>query len=109
MGGGSMKKIDRAVKSLFFTSEMETNTTFQFIIFNKKTNTLAFYSGGTLVRTFRVATGRVSTYTPEGTFKIVNKEKIGLIIKRISREVPKIIHSEIAGWAGCEGYIWYDV
>ncbi|MCD4838056.1 L,D-transpeptidase family protein [Neobacillus sedimentimangrovi] len=45
----------------------------QLIIINKKTNTLAFYDSGKLVRTFSVATGRTRDLTPEGTFRIVNK------------------------------------
>ncbi|MGG0587404.1 L,D-transpeptidase [Priestia megaterium] len=47
----------------------------QLIIINKSTNTLAFYDRGKLVRTFKVATGRQMSYTPEGTFSIVNKIK----------------------------------
>lgn len=58
----------------FFTVHAEASGS-QLIIINKKTNTLAFYDGGTLVKTFRVATGRKSSYTPEGTFRIVNKIK----------------------------------
>jgi glucan-binding YG repeat protein len=58
----------------YFTSHTEASAS-QLIIINKKTNTLAFYDGGALVKTFKVATGRNSTYTPEGTFKIVNKIK----------------------------------
>ncbi|WP_223595320.1 L,D-transpeptidase family protein [Neobacillus bataviensis] len=47
----------------------------QLIIINKKTNTLAFYNAGKLVKTFSVATGRSRDLTPEGTFRIVNKIK----------------------------------
>ncbi|WP_066635783.1 L,D-transpeptidase family protein [Desulfolucanica intricata] len=43
------------------------------IIINKSNNQLAFYQDGQLVRVFPVATGRHSSYTPEGSFKIVNK------------------------------------
>ncbi|WP_246070482.1 L,D-transpeptidase family protein [Paenibacillus kobensis] len=42
---------------------------------NKKTNKLAFYDNGELIKTFPVATGRTSKLTPEGSFKIVNKIK----------------------------------
>ncbi|MEH7374693.1 L,D-transpeptidase family protein [Neobacillus drentensis] len=49
----------------------------QLIIINKKDNKLAFYENGKLVKTYRVATGRTSRLTPEGTFyireKIVNR------------------------------------
>ncbi len=45
----------------------------QFIIINKSTNKLAYYENGKLVKTFKVATGRKASYTPEGKFKIVNK------------------------------------
>jgi len=47
----------------------------QFIIINKAINQLAFYDGGKLVKTFHVSTGKQQTYTPEGTFQIVNKIK----------------------------------
>ena len=45
------------------------------IIINKSNNQLAYYSNTKLVRTFKVGTGRQRSYTPEGTFKIVNKIK----------------------------------
>lgn len=47
----------------------------QFIIINKSINKLAFYEKGELIKTFSVGTGRKTTYTPEGVFKIVNKIK----------------------------------
>lgn len=60
--------------SLILTSiPAEASGTSQFIIINKKTNTLAFYDGGHLVRTFKVATGKTRGLTPEGKFRIVNK------------------------------------
>ncbi|WP_379154824.1 L,D-transpeptidase family protein [Paenibacillus sp. sgz5001063] len=45
------------------------------IIVNKKTNTLGYFSGGKLVRTFPVATGKTKSLTPEGSFRIVVKIK----------------------------------
>src|SRR4051812_17832276 len=45
----------------------------QIIVINKKTNKLAFYDKGELVKTFSVATGRTSGLTPEGEFKIIKK------------------------------------
>jgi len=45
------------------------------IVINKKTNELAYFKNGELVKTFPVATGKKPSYTPEGTFKIVNKIK----------------------------------
>ncbi|WP_019913057.1 L,D-transpeptidase family protein [Paenibacillus sp. HW567] len=45
------------------------------IIVNKKTNTLGYFSGGKLVRSFPVATGKNKSLTPEGRFKIVVKIK----------------------------------
>lgn len=45
------------------------------IIVNKKTNKLAFFQNGSLVREFRVATGKTPALTPEGRFEIVNKIK----------------------------------
>ena len=47
----------------------------ELIIVNKKTNKLAFFVNGELIKTFSVATGRDTTLTPEGSFKIVNKIK----------------------------------
>ncbi|WP_317964332.1 L,D-transpeptidase family protein [Paenibacillus sp. CCS19] len=47
----------------------------QLIVINKKTNKLAFFEGGQLIRTFSVATGRTNKLTPEGSFEIVNKIK----------------------------------
>jgi len=45
----------------------------QFVIINKSTNQLAYYENGKFIKVFKVATGRKSSYTPEGKFKIVNK------------------------------------
>jgi len=47
----------------------------QLIIINKSTNKLAFFDSGKLIKVFNVATGKYDSYTPEGTFKIVNKIK----------------------------------
>ncbi|GHH98040.1 L,D-transpeptidase family protein [Neobacillus kokaensis] len=58
---------------LVFTSQTEAESNSQFIIINKQTNILAFYQDGKLVRTFKVATGRTRSLTPEGKFRIVNK------------------------------------
>ncbi|GAB6157165.1 hypothetical protein JCM39194_03650 [Desulfotomaculum varum] len=43
------------------------------IIILKDSNLLFFYSQGQLIKKYRVATGKKEYYTPEGTFKIVNK------------------------------------
>ncbi|MDR7239033.1 L,D-transpeptidase family protein [Neobacillus drentensis] len=60
--------------SLFlFTNQADASGGPQLIIINKKTNTLAFYDSGKLVKKFRVATGRTRSLTPEGTFRIVTK------------------------------------
>lgn len=56
-----------------FAGATEASDGSQLIIINKKTNTLAYYNGGTLVKTFKVGTGRSRSLTPEGKFKIVNK------------------------------------
>lgn len=50
-------------------------TSNQWLIINKSTNKLAFFENGKLVKEFNVATGRSPSYTPEGTFNIVNKIK----------------------------------
>jgi lipoprotein-anchoring transpeptidase ErfK/SrfK len=46
----------------------------QLIIVNKKTNKLAFFEDGKLVKTYSVATGKTPKLTPEGSFYI--REKI---------------------------------
>ncbi|MBT2719819.1 L,D-transpeptidase family protein [Bacillus sp. ISL-46] len=72
-----MKKLSIIFVLLFsvflFTSQADASGGSQLIIINKKTNTLAFYDSGKLVRTFSVATGRSRSLTPEGTFRIVTK------------------------------------
>ncbi|WP_419880690.1 L,D-transpeptidase family protein [Peribacillus sp. B-H-3] len=45
----------------------------QLIIINKANNQLGYYENSRLSKVFKVATGKVSSYTPEGKFKIVNK------------------------------------
>ncbi len=45
------------------------------LIVNKRSNEMAYYRDGELVRTFAVATGKTDDLTPEGSFKIVNKIK----------------------------------
>lgn len=60
---------------LFFGASLSEANTNQLIIINKGTNQLAFYENGKLISVHKVATGRSNSYTPEGTFKIVNKIK----------------------------------
>lgn len=45
------------------------------LIINKRTNKLAYFHDGALVKVFPVATGKTEKLTPEGTFPIVNKIK----------------------------------
>jgi len=60
--------------SLFpFTSLAQGVSHDQLIIINKEINRLAFYEDGKLVQTFKVATGRERSLTPEGKFQIVTK------------------------------------
>ena len=40
---------------------------------NKTTNQLQFQRDGTIIKTFPVATGKLPSYTPEGTFTVVTK------------------------------------
>jgi glucan-binding YG repeat protein len=72
-----MKKLSIIFVLLFsvflFTGQADASSGSQLIIINKKTNTLAFYDSGKLVKTFSVATGRSRSLTPEGTFRIVTK------------------------------------
>ncbi|MFF2447362.1 L,D-transpeptidase family protein [Neobacillus sp. NPDC058068] len=57
----------------FFTTQTDAAGSSQLLIINKKINTLAYYDGGKLVKTFKVATGRSRELTPEGKFRIVTK------------------------------------
>jgi lipoprotein-anchoring transpeptidase ErfK/SrfK len=43
------------------------------IVIDKGENTLRFYEGDRLLKTYRVGTGRDPAQTPEGSFTIVNK------------------------------------
>ncbi|MEG1411673.1 MAG: L,D-transpeptidase family protein [Terrisporobacter sp.] len=45
------------------------------LIANSKTNKMAYYINNKFVREFRISTGRLSTPTPQGKVKIVNKIK----------------------------------
>lgn len=47
----------------------------QYLIINSKKNKLGYFKDGVLVREFSVATGKSSTPTPQGKFKVVNKIK----------------------------------
>lgn len=47
----------------------------QYLIINSKKNKLGYFKDGVLVKEFSVATGKPSTPTPQGKFKIVNKIK----------------------------------
>lgn len=58
-----------------FALPVKAEGTSQLIIINKSTNKLAFFDSGKLVKVFNVATGRDNSFTPEGTFPIVNKIK----------------------------------
>lgn len=58
---------------LFFAQPVKASGTSQFIIINKSKNELAYYENSRLKSTFRVATGRQKSFTPEGKFKVVNK------------------------------------
>ncbi|MFT9486811.1 MAG: stalk domain-containing protein [Tepidibacillus sp.] len=57
---------------LFVQAEETQN---HYIIINKTTNKLAYFVGTELKKVFPVATGRKAEYTPEGSFKIVQKIK----------------------------------
>ena len=47
----------------------------QYLVINSKKNKLGYFEDGVLVKEFSVATGKSSTPTPQGKFKIVNKIK----------------------------------
>lgn len=47
----------------------------QYLIINSKKNKLGYFKDGLLIKEFSVATGKSSTPTPQGKFKIVNKIK----------------------------------
>ncbi|TYR79311.1 L,D-transpeptidase family protein [Priestia megaterium] len=60
--------------SLFLgIGKTEATSTTHLIVINKANNQLAYYKSSRLVKTFKVATGRTHSLTPEGKFKIVNK------------------------------------
>ena len=59
----------------FSSSDAAMTTPAHCIIINTKTNKLAYYKSGKLVKEFKVATGKSSTPTPLGKSKIVNKIK----------------------------------
>ncbi|MFN7252022.1 MAG: triple tyrosine motif-containing protein [Anaerobacillus sp.] len=73
-----MKKLTCLFLLLFLfvggTSAFASNSS-KMIIINKNSNELAYYNQGKLEKKFKVTTGRQSNYTPEGSFKIVNKIK----------------------------------
>mgnify|MGYP001194430636 CR=1 FL=1 len=58
-----------------YTGAAEAAGSSDLLVVNKQTNKLAYFSGGKLVRTFSVATGKTTTLTPEGIFPIVVKIK----------------------------------
>jgi lipoprotein-anchoring transpeptidase ErfK/SrfK len=47
----------------------------QLIVINKKTNELAFFENGKLIKVYPVATGKTPSLTPQGTFYIREKIK----------------------------------
>ena len=59
----------------FTGSAAAASSSSDLIIVNKKTNKLAYYSEGKLVKIFPVATGKTKSLTPEGSFKMVVKIK----------------------------------
>ncbi|WP_339222695.1 L,D-transpeptidase family protein [Paenibacillus sp. FSL H8-0332] len=59
----------------FTGSAQAASASSDLIIVNKKTNKLAYYSDGKLVKIFPVATGKTKSLTPEGSFKMVVKIK----------------------------------
>ncbi|RSD28391.1 L,D-transpeptidase family protein [Mesobacillus subterraneus] len=61
--------------SMLFTGAPALAAGGEIIIINKSNNQLAYYKNNKLVKTFKVGTGRMPSYTPEGKFKIVNKIK----------------------------------
>ncbi|KEF39283.1 Ykud domain-containing protein [Schinkia azotoformans MEV2011] len=77
-------------------AEVETSS---YLIINKAVNELAYFKDGELVRVFDVGTGKSRKLTPEGTFKIINKVKTALIIKKRFLVVHRKIHLGTAGWA----------
>lgn len=68
------------------------------IIVNKKTNKLAYFSDGKLVKTFPVATGKSKELTPEGSFKMVVKVKTDPTTKRKFPVGIRPIRLATAGW-----------
>ncbi|MBY6038171.1 L,D-transpeptidase family protein [Fictibacillus nanhaiensis] len=58
---------------MFFLVQPAKAAASSFIIINKSTNELAYFENNAVAKVFKVATGKLPSYTPEGRFKIVNK------------------------------------
>ncbi|MFE1245884.1 L,D-transpeptidase family protein [Fictibacillus sp. NPDC058756] len=58
---------------MFFLVQPAKAAASSFIVINKSTNQLAYFENNKLSKVFKVATGKLPSYTPEGKFKIVNK------------------------------------
>jgi hypothetical protein len=58
---------------MFIFVQPATAAASSLIIINKANNQLAYFENNKVVKTFKVGTGRQPSYTPEGSFKIVNK------------------------------------
>lgn len=64
--------------NLYQSNAQEKNTRVskgEYIIINSKKNKLGYFKDGVFIKEFSVATGKSSTPTPQGKFKIVNKIK----------------------------------
>ncbi|WP_062232909.1 L,D-transpeptidase [Fictibacillus sp. FJAT-27399] len=55
--------------------EVKSPSAYPLLIINLHSNELAYYKNGTLVKTFSIASGKSSTPTPQGIYKIANKIK----------------------------------
>ncbi len=58
-----------------YSYDSKSYTKGHYLIINSKYNKMGYYKDGELVKEFKVATGKLSTPTPQGKFKIVNKIK----------------------------------
>ena len=78
-------------------SSAEAATTKDQLIVDTQLNKMDYYQDGKFIKSFTVATGKAATPTPKGTFQIVNKIKIALIIQAKLKAAIHVIHLVTVG------------
>lgn len=67
--------ISVSTTGIYANDSLSRSSKGEYLIINSKSNKLGYFKDGKLVKQFPVATGKPSTPTPTGKFKIVNKIK----------------------------------